>query len=123
MGDVQIDPHSVGADFELLVALGVGGVRLEEDFGHVASPEMVAAAIGVGVGEGGDGAKAGVEFDEEGVGGPKEADFGFALRVGVAALPVGAKAQRSCGIPLRCGGEAVWSGITGDASGDGGWQS
>ncbi len=123
MGDIQIDPHAVGTDFELLVALGIGGVRAEKDFGDVAIPEPVATAIGVGVREGGNGAKANVEFDVKGVGGPEEADFGFALGVGVVALPVGAKAQRGCGGPLRCGGEAIGSGIAADTSGDGGWQS
>jgi len=92
MGDIQIDPHAVGADFEFLVALRIGGVRAEEDFGYVTIPETVATAIGFGVGKGGYGAKVSVEFDEEGFARPEEADLGGALGVGILALPVGAEA-------------------------------
>jgi hypothetical protein len=99
--DIQIDPHAVGADFEFEVAVGIGGVRLEKDFGDIAVPEMVAAAGGFGVWKDGDGAKAGLEFEEKGLRGPEEADFGLALGIGILTLPVSVEANGRGGVPLR----------------------
>ena len=79
----------------------VGGVWLEKDFGDVAVPEVVAAAGGLGVGKDGDAAKAAVELEEEVLRRPEQADFGFALGIGVFTLPVRAEADGRCGMPLR----------------------
>ena len=44
--DVEIDPHAVRADFEFLVVVSSGWVRLKEDFRDVTIPEFVAASVG-----------------------------------------------------------------------------
>lgn len=121
MVEGEIEPHGVGADFEFEVALGIGGVRLEKDFGDVTVPEVVAAARGFGVRKDGDGTKAGAELEEEGLRGPEEADFGFALGVGIFTLPVGAEADGRGGAPLVGGWEAVGVGVLEQAGGGGGW--
>ncbi len=54
--DVQIDPKSVRADFEFFITTEMRWVGLKENFRDVAVPELVAAAIGLGIGKNGDGA-------------------------------------------------------------------
>ena len=98
--DGEIEPHAVGTDFEFEVTQGIGGVWLEKDFGDVAVPKVVAAAGGFGVWKDGDGAKVGAELEEEGLRGPEEADFGFALGIGIFTLPVGVEADGRGGVPL-----------------------
>ena len=109
--DGEIEPHAVGTDFEFEVTQGIGGVWLEKDFGDVAVPEVVAAAGRFGVGKDGDGAKAGVESDEQRFRRPEETDFRFAPGVDILAPPVRVEAQRRCGDPLRCGWKTIGIGL------------
>jgi len=109
--DIEIDPHAIGADFEFFVAQRIRGIGLEEDFGDVAVPEVVAAAGRFGVGKDGDGAKAGVESDEQRFRRPEETDFRFAPGVDILAPPVRVEAQRRCGDPLRCGWKTIGIGL------------
>ncbi|HUI52396.1 MAG TPA: hypothetical protein VLX60_11455 [Terriglobales bacterium] len=89
--NIEINPEAVGADFEFEIAMRNGRIGLEENFGNVAVPEMIATPGRIGVGKHSDGTKAAAETKEESYGSPEEADFGFAMRVGIFALPVGIK--------------------------------
>lgn len=91
--DVEVDPEAVGADFKFLVATEVGRVGLEKNFGDVAVPESVAAAVWSGVGKYGEFPVARNKFDVQGGGGPKQAGLGAALRVGIFPLPVSVEAD------------------------------
>jgi hypothetical protein len=62
--DVQIDPHSIRANFEFLIATELRRVRLKENFHDVAVPQLVTAAIGIGAGKNGDCAKSCAETNE-----------------------------------------------------------
>jgi hypothetical protein len=47
--NIQIDPHSVGTYFELPVVARSRWIRLKEGLGHIAVPQVVPAAVTVGV--------------------------------------------------------------------------
>jgi len=49
--DVEIDPKAIRADFEFSIAAELRRVGLKEDFRDVTVPELVAAAIGRGIGK------------------------------------------------------------------------
>ncbi len=60
--DAEIDPKAVRADFEFFITTEMRRVGLKENFRDVAVPELVAAAVGRGIGENGDGAVFGAEL-------------------------------------------------------------
>jgi len=74
---------------------------LEKNFGDVAIPKLIAATVRIGVRKNGDGAIAGAKFEEKRFRGPQKANFRFALRIGMLALPVATETQRPRGFPLR----------------------
>lgn len=118
-GNIEIDPHAVRADFQFPVMRGVGRIGLEENFSDIAVPKPIATAGGFSIGENGNDARAGVEFDEQGFGRPEESDFCFTLGVGVLSLPVRVEAQRCDGVPLECRWKTIGIRIVKQADGDG----
>src|SRR4029077_14200842 len=82
-------------------------VRLQENFRHVAVPELVAAAIRLGIGKNGYGAEPCPESRKKGLGSPEKPDFRFSLGIGVLALPVRVKSQR----PRKLPGNQRWEPI------------
>ena len=55
--DIQIDPKSVWTHFKFLISTELRGIGLHENFRDVAVPELVAAAIGLGIRKNRDPAK------------------------------------------------------------------
>src|SRR5260370_31484269 len=51
--DAEIDPKAVRADFEFFITAEMRRGGLKENFRDVAVPELVAAAVGRGIGENG----------------------------------------------------------------------
>jgi len=47
--DVQVNPHSVGSDFEFFVVALRGVLWLKKRFGYVAVPKVIAPTVGIRV--------------------------------------------------------------------------
>ncbi len=86
--DIEVDPETVGGNFELGVFERIGGVGLQKSFGDVAIPELVAPAVLARVGVGVEVAKLAMKAKEKSFGSPEKAHFGGAGRIGVLTLPV-----------------------------------
>jgi len=99
VGDFQIDPKAVGTYLEFLVAAQLRRIRLQENFRDIAVPKLIAATIGVGIVKDGDEAIARDKFQVQKIGGPQEANFGLAMRMGIFSLPVGVKEYGLCVSP------------------------
>src|SRR4029077_1382695 len=52
--DIEIDPKTIRADFEFFVTAELRWVGLKKNFRNVAVPKLVAASIGLGIGENSD---------------------------------------------------------------------
>ena len=102
VGDFQIDPKAVGTYLEFLVAAQLHRIRLQENFSDIAVPKLIAATIGVGIVKDGDEAIARDKFQVQKIGGPQEANFGLAMRIGIFSLPVGVEDYGFC-VPPRVG--------------------
>src|SRR5260370_37759021 len=87
--NIEINPHSVGSHFELPVVAFPHRIRLQECFGYVPVPQVVAATIGIGVREHMQLAIPAFESQIQHLRRPQNPDLGFALLVSIFALPVG----------------------------------
>lgn len=95
----QIDPKAVGAYLEFFVAARLLRIRLQENFGDIAVPQLIAAAASIGVIKDGDATKTSDKFHIQKFGRPEEADFGLAMRIGIFSLPVTVEEHGACGAP------------------------
>ena len=86
--DFEIDPHTIGADFEFPVTTCRAGISLDEDFGDVPVPQLVAAAVGFAVFKNGERSVAAPKFQVQHVLGPENAHFRLAFCVFIFASPV-----------------------------------
>ena len=105
--NIEVNPITVGADFEFKIVAGIGGVGLEKNFNDVAVPEMIAAAGRFGIRKNSDDAEARAIMEKESFGSPEETHLRFALRVGVFALPIGEKNDWRRSLPSRSGRKAI----------------
>ena len=69
--DIKINPESIGADFKFLITTEIRRIRLQEDFGHVTIPELVAPAIRLGIGKNCNQAVFRAESQEKGLRSPE----------------------------------------------------
>jgi hypothetical protein len=100
-GNVQVDPHSVGADFELFITPQIRRIGLQKYFGDVVVPQLVAAAAGLRVRKYCDDAVFRLESQMQRFRSPQQPYFRFALRIGVLALPIRVESQCFCMLPRR----------------------
>src|SRR5205085_5948240 len=87
--DLEVDPLTVRTDLEFLVVLGTEAIGLQENFGDIAIPQLVAAPAGLGIFKNVYGTIAAMKADIQVFGSPQEPDFCAALRIGILSLPVG----------------------------------
>lgn len=97
--DFQIDPKAVWAYLEFLVAPWLLRIRLQENFGDIAVPQLIAAAVSVGVFEDGDAAIASDKFQIKKLGRPEETNFSLAMPIGIFPLPVSVEEHGLCAAP------------------------
>jgi hypothetical protein len=72
---------------------------LQEDFGDIAVPKLIAAAVRAGIIKDGDEAIARDKFQVQKFSGPQKANFGLATWIGIFSLPVGVEVHGFCASP------------------------
>src|SRR5581483_7683738 len=101
--DIQVDPVTIGGNLKFLVVPGTRRVGLEKYLGDIAVPEMVAASMGIGIGEGKELAVTAHKAQVKSSCRPQGAHRRLARWIGVAALPIGGEGGGSGRIPVRSG--------------------
>src|SRR5690348_13062448 len=92
--NIQINPEAVRAHFKLFVAAWIGPGGLQEDFGDIAVPQLIAPSAWFGIIEHGDGAIMRHKPEIECFRGPKHAHFCLKFRLGIFPLPIVLKPDR-----------------------------
>src|SRR5690348_12993003 len=92
--DIQINPEAVRAHFKLFVAAWIGPGGLQENFGDIAVPQVIAPSAWFGIIEHGDGAIMRHKPEIECFRGPKHAHFCLKFRLGIFPLPIVLKPDR-----------------------------
>src|SRR5579859_2487220 len=97
--DIQINPEPVRAHFKLFVAAWIGPGGLQENFGDIAVPQVIAPAAWFGVIEHGDAAIMRHKPEKECFRGPKHAHLCLKFRIGISSLPIVLKPNRRSILP------------------------
>lgn len=92
--NLQVDPESVWAHFELFIVPFARPWRLQKNFSDIVLPKLVAPSIRFGIGENGDATIKRQESQIKSIESPQQAHLGLSLWIGVLALPVAVKTYR-----------------------------